>query len=127
MNAVLVDTSVWVNHFQRHNPTLVDLLSLDLALSHPMVVAELACGTPPAPRLRTLADIPVLPQARQASLDEVRELVEREKLYGLGCGLVDLALLTSTLLTPGSQLWTRDKRLAHLASRFAVVYTPALH
>lgn len=127
MNAVLVDTSVWVNHFQRHNATLVDLLSLDLALSHPMVVAELACGTPPAPRLRTLADIAVLPQARQASLDEVRELVEREKLYGLGCGLVDLALLTSTLLTPGSQLWTRDKRLAHLASRFAVVYTPALH
>lgn len=41
MNAVLVDTSVWVDHFQRHNETLVDLLSLDLALSHPMVVAEL--------------------------------------------------------------------------------------
>jgi len=127
MNAVLVDTSVWVDHFQRHNETLVDLSSLDLALSHPMVVAELACGTPPAPRLRTLADIAVLRQARQASLTEVRELVEREKLYGLGCGLVDLALLTSTLLTPGSQLWTRDKRLAQLALRFTVIYTPALH
>jgi len=127
MNAVLVDTSVWVDHFQRHNETLVDLLSLDLALSHPMVVAELACGTPPALRLRTLADIAVLRQARQASLTEVRELVEREKLYGLGCGLVDLALLTSTLLTPGSQLWTRDKRLAQLALRFTVIYTPALH
>ena len=127
MNAVLVDTSVWVDHFQRHNESLVDLLSLDLALSHPMVVAELACGTPPAPRLRTLADIAVLRQARQASLTEVRELVEREKLYGLGCGLVDLALLTSTLLTPGSQLWTRDKRLAQLATRFTLIYTPALH
>ena len=127
MNPVLVDTSVWVDHFQRHNETLVDLLSLDLALSHPMVVAELACGTPPAPRLRTLADIAVLRQARQASLDEVRDLVEREQLYGLGCGLVDLALLTSTLLTPGSQLWTRDKRLAQLAFRFTVIYTPALH
>ena len=127
MNAVLVDTSVWVDHFQHHNETLVDLLSLDLALSHPMVVAELACGTPPAPRLRTLADIAVLRQARQASLTEVRELVEQEKLYGLGCGLVDLALLTSTLLTPGSQLWTRDKRLAQLALRFTVIYTPALH
>jgi len=39
---------------------------------------------------------------------------------------VDLALLTSTLLTPGAQLWTRDKRLAQLASRFAVVYMSAL-
>ena len=102
-------------------------MSLDLALSHPMVVTELAWGTPPAPRLRTLADIAVLRQARQASLTEVRELVEREKLYGLGCGLVDLALLTSTLLTPGSQLWTRDKRLAQLATRFTVIYTPVLH
>lgn len=127
MNPVLVDTSVWVDHFKRHNEALTELLSLDLALTHPMVVTELACGTPPAPRMRTLTDIALLPQTRQATLNEVRELVEREKLFGLGCGLVDLALLTSILLTPGSSLWTRDKRLAQLAARFAVSYTPALH
>jgi hypothetical protein len=50
--------------------------------------------------------------------------IEREKLYGLGCGLVDMALLSSTLITPGARLWTFDKRLASLAGRFGVVHLP---
>ena len=124
---VLVDTSVWVDHFRRRNESLVDLLTLDLALTHPMIVTELACGAPPAPRARTLADIATLPQTRQAQLNEVRELIEREQLFGLGYGLVDLALLTSALLTPGAQLWTQDKRLVQLAQRFGIAYRPARH
>ena len=127
MNEVLVDTSVWVDHFRQTNESLVDLLSLDLVISHPMVVTELACGTPPAPRGRTLADIATLPQSRQASLAEVRELIEREQLFGLGCGLVDLTLLASTMLTTGARLWTLDQRLRRLAERFQVAYLPARH
>lgn len=126
MNGVLVDTSVWVDHFRNRNENLVSLLTLDLALSHPLVVTELACGTPPAPRSRTLSDIATLPQARQATLDEVRSFIEREKLYGLGCGVVDLALLASTLLTPGSRLWSLDRRLIELAQRFDLAFRPAL-
>jgi predicted nucleic acid-binding protein len=120
MTGILVDTSVWIAHFRNCNDTLVDLLALDLALSHPMVLTELACGTPPAPRVRTLSDIAMLPQTRQASLSEVRDLIERERLFGLGCGLVDLTLLASTLLTPGSRLWSLDKRLVQLAEQFDV-------
>lgn len=127
MNGVLIDTSVWVDHFRRSNEGLVNLLTLDLAFTHPMVVTELACGTPPAPRTRTLADVAALPHARQASLDEVRELIERQHLYGLGCGLVDLTLLASTLLTPGSRLWTMDQRLQRMAERFGVGYLPVRH
>jgi predicted nucleic acid-binding protein len=126
MEGVLVDTSVWVDHFRNRNENLVSLLTLDLALSHPLIVTELACGTPPAPRSRTLTDIATLPQARQATLDEVRSFIEREKLYGLGCGVVDLALLASTLLTPGSRLWSLDRRLVELAQRFDVAFRPAL-
>ena len=122
MNSVLVDTSVWVDHFRNRNDDLVGLLTLDLVLSHPLIVTELACGTPPAPRSRTLSDIATLPQARQATLDEVRSFIEREQLYGLGCGVVDLALLASTLLTPGSRLWSLDRRLAQLAQRFGVAF-----
>jgi len=126
MNAVLVDTSVWVDHFRNCNEDLVSLLMQDLVLSHPLIVTELACGTPPAPRSRTLADIATLPQARQATLDEVRGFIEREKLYGLGYGVVDLALLGSTLLTPGSRLWSLDRRLTQLAQRFDIAFVPAL-
>jgi len=127
MNGVLVDTSVWVDHFRRSNENLVDLLSLDMAITHPMVVTELACGTPPAPRARTLADIGTLAQARQASLPEVRERIERERLFGPGCGLVDLTLLASTMLTTGARLWTLDHRLHQLAERFHIAYLPIRH
>lgn len=125
--SVLVDTSVWVDHFRQRNAALIDLILLDQALMHPMVVAELACGTPPAPRERTLADIALLQGAHQASLQEVIAMVERDRLFGLGCGLVDLVLLASTRITPGARLWTLDKRLANLAKRFGVAHQAPVH
>ncbi|MEI6762417.1 MAG: PIN domain-containing protein [Betaproteobacteria bacterium] len=117
---VLVDTSVWVDHFRRPNAVLAELLALDQVLTHPLVVGELACGTPPEPRLRALNDMALLLPADQAAPDEMRDFIEREALFGLGCGLIDLTLLASTLLTPSAQLWTLDKRLASLAARFGV-------
>ena len=125
--AVLVDTSVWVDHFRRRNDVLVSLLVQDAALCHPMVLAELACGTPPAPRERTLGDIGLLKSVQQADLLETRAFVEGEKLFGLGCGLVDLVLLASTLISPGARLWTLDKRLGSIAQRFGVGYEPGFH
>ncbi|MHB0992471.1 MAG: type II toxin-antitoxin system VapC family toxin [Burkholderiales bacterium] len=127
MKGVLIDTSVWIDHFRKHNEILVNLLDLGFALAHPMILVELACGTPPAPRVRTLSDLGLLQQTQQASLREVIDFIEREKLYGLGCGLVDMVLLASTLITPGAELWTLDKRLAALSERFGVRHQPALH
>ena len=48
--------------------------------------------------------------------------IEREELYGIGCGIVDISLLASTLMTPGTRLWTLDKRLATLAARFDAAF-----
>ncbi|SOY61527.1 Ribonuclease VapC32 (plasmid) [Cupriavidus taiwanensis] len=124
---VLVDTSVWVGHFRQRNDALIRLMEADQVLTHPLVVAELACGTPPSPRAQTLGDIGLLQAARQATLGEVIALVEREQLYGLGCGLVDVTLLASTLITPGARLWTLDQRLSALSVRFGVGYRPRLH
>ncbi len=124
MSGVLIDTSVWVNHFRRRNEDVIRLLEQDRALMHPMVLLELACGTPPAPRVRTLADLGLLQGSRQASWREVMDFVEREQLYGLGCGLVDLTLLASALMTPGARLWSMDKRLAALALRFGISHAP---
>jgi len=120
---VLVDTSVWAGHFRNRSTTLTKLLLSDRVLTHPMVVAELACGTPPSPRAQTLSDIGLLEPADQASIAEVRILIEQEKLYGLGCGLVDIVLLASTLITPSARLWTFDKRLERLAERFDIHYS----
>jgi predicted nucleic acid-binding protein len=126
MTQVLVDTSVWVVHFRERSQSLVALLEWDAVVTHPMVVGELACGTPPS-RAQTLADLQRLRSTQQASVREVITFVERERLFGLGCGLVDLSLLASTLMTPGTQLWTLDRRLAALAERFGVAHGPKVH
>jgi len=125
--SVLIDTSVWIDHFRNRNDVLVDLIELDLALAHPMVIVEIACGTPLTPRIQTLNSMSLLQPCNQASFSEVMEFIEREGLYGLGCGLVDMSLLASTLITPGAELWTLDKRLAELAERFGVAHLPTLH
>lgn len=127
MSGVLVDTSVWVDHFRTRNEALVVLLHQDQALTHPMVIGEIACGTPPAPRSQTLADLGLLPMIQQVSIQETMAFVERESLYGQGCGLVDMVLLSSTLITPGAKLWTIDRRLAELATQFGVAYFVPAH
>lgn len=57
---VLVDTSVWVSHFKNTQPKLIEILNQDLVSCHPLVIAEIACGTPPNPRARTLGDLSLL-------------------------------------------------------------------
>jgi predicted nucleic acid-binding protein len=126
VNGVLVDTSIWVDHFRHQNPWLLDLLARDLVLAHPFIVGEIACGTPPR-RAQTLADLACLRSVQQAGLQETVAFIERENLSGLGCGLIDLMLLASALMTPGAALWTRDKRLSALAARWGVHHQPALH
>jgi len=124
---VLIDTSVWIDHFRRRNAALVHLIITDQALTHPLVLLELACGTPPAPRARSLHDIGLLRHVQQATWHEVMRFIDTERLYGQGCGGVDLTLLASTLMTPGAQIWTLDNRLAALARTLDVAYPRDAH
>ena len=122
MSLVLADTSVWVAHFRKPNAGLQTMLSADQVLCHPMVLLEIACGTPPAPRQRTLSDLRQLRSATVANTDETLALIEREQLQESGCGAVDLLLLGSVLLTSDAVLWTLDKNLEVLASRFDISF-----
>jgi len=123
MSLVLADTSVWVAHFRKPSPVLQTLLSADQLLCHPMVLIEIACGTPPAPRERTLSDLRQLRSATLANKDETLALIEREQLQDLGCGAIDLILLGSVLLTSDAVLWTLDKNLRALAARFDILFS----
>ena len=122
MGLVLTDTSVWIGHFRKPNPTLQALLSADQVLCHPMVLIEIACGTPPAPRERTLSYLKELRSATVANTDETLALIERERLQDSGCGAIDLQLLGSVLLTSDAVLWTFDKNLRALAARFEILF-----
>jgi len=127
MSLVLADTSVWVAHFRRANPVLQSLVRMDHVLCHPLIVLELACGTPPAPRERTLDDLKKLQQAVVATTDETLALIEREQFHNSRCGAIDMALLASALLTPDTLLWTIDKKLDALAARLSVAFSAASH
>jgi predicted nucleic acid-binding protein len=124
--AVLADSSVWVAHFRKPNGILQSLLAADQVLCHPLIVLELACGTPPAPRGRTLGDLRTLQQSVIATTEETLELIEQERLQDLGCGAVDMSLLASVLLTPDVLLWTVDKNLGALAARCGVTFNAAI-
>ncbi|MEQ5838876.1 PIN domain-containing protein [Paraburkholderia acidicola] len=124
---ILIDTSVWVDHFRRSNAELQQLLRVDVCVTHPLVVLELTCGMPPEPRAQVLSDIALLRQTRLATHAEVAGLIERERLYEVGCGAVDCTLLASTLLTPDTRFWTLDQRLRRLTERFDVCYVPRVH
>jgi predicted nucleic acid-binding protein len=124
---VLVDTSVWVAHFRKANADLAKLLVSNQVLGHPLVLAEIACGTPPSPREQTLGDLALIGQAHAASFTEIMTFIESEKLYGLGCGFVDIALLASACITPNAKLWTHDKKLMRLAKRLNVDFKLAVH
>jgi predicted nucleic acid-binding protein len=107
---ILVDTSVWVDHFRNGNERLTRLLLDQKVLTHPMIIGELACGTL-RNRTEILQLLGNLPQAVQASHTEVLHMIDERKLMGKGIGYVDAHLLASVLLTPGSQLWTLDRKL----------------
>ena len=117
---ILVDTSVWVDHFRSRDQALVDLLSNDRVAMHPFVRGELALGNlkPRAEILRLLAD---LPPSSVADESELLHIVENRKLMGLGIGLIDAHLLASALLDK-SKLFTRDKRLLAAATMLKIAH-----
>jgi predicted nucleic acid-binding protein len=125
LTRVLTDSSVWVAHFRKANPTLQSLLAADQILCHPLIVIEIACGTPPAPRERTLADLNRLTASTIATTNETLNLIQREQFRDSGCGAIDMVLLASVLLTPGAVLWTVDKNLDALSTRMGVAFRGA--
>ncbi len=85
-------------------------------LAHPWVTGELALGHL-SQRSEILGLLRNLPQAKAATDVEVLALIDNHQLFGLGIGYVDAHLLAATMLTTGSRLWTRDKRLAEVAAQ----------
>lgn len=116
---ILVDTSVWVDHLRVGDTIVEALLEFGRVLVHPFVVGELALGKL-RQRQAILASLQDLPRANAASDQEVLHFIERYALAGLGIGYVDVHLLAATQLTPGSSLWTRDKRLSAVAERLGL-------
>ncbi|HJX14939.1 MAG TPA: PIN domain-containing protein [Candidatus Deferrimicrobiaceae bacterium] len=110
---MLVDTSVWVDHFRRRNAALAERLNRGEVRSHPFVTGELSCGNLRR-RKEILSLLTALPRAAVAGHEEALAFVEANRLMGRGIGWVDVHLLASARLT-GIPLWTLDRRLREVA------------
>jgi predicted nucleic acid-binding protein len=118
---VLVDTSVWVNHFRRGEHHLSKLLMDAEVACHSFIIGELACANI-SNRAEILKLLRSLPLAPAINLDEYLYFVEQNQLYGTGIGFVDVHLLASAKLA-GMPLWTNDKKLQHAASGLDLFYS----
>jgi len=117
---VLVDTSVWVNHFRQGSRRLEGLLMDAEVMCHPFIIGELVCGNLQN-RNEIISLLQSLPMALIIEFDEFLFFIERNQLMGKGVGLVDVHLLASAQLT-GVPLWTADKRLKSAADQLELAF-----
>lgn len=120
MTRVLVDTSVWIDHFRSGVSRLRELLLADAVLCHPFVVGELACGNLKN-RTEILAMLQSLPPTPPVSHEEVLHLIDHHQLMGAGLGWVDMHLLASARLARAA-FWTADRPLRKAATALEISY-----
>jgi predicted nucleic acid-binding protein len=118
---ILVDTSVWIDHFRQASRTLSSLLDRDEVILHPFVLGELACGNL-SNRKEIIALLHALPVVIKADDDEIIFFIERHALMGRGVGLIDMHLLASCHIDKCS-LWTKDRRLNGVAIEMGIQYS----
>jgi predicted nucleic acid-binding protein len=119
---ILVDTSIWIDHLRKGDATLTELLEQRRVVAHPFVTGELSLGSL-RQREIVLSSLQELPQAEVARDDEVLHFIAHKALFGLRIGYIDAHLLASVQLTPGTSIWTRDKRLLAAAERLSLAAT----
>jgi predicted nucleic acid-binding protein len=115
---MLVDTSVWIDHFRRRNAMLSDLLEQGHVWTHEFVIGELACGNL-ANRRRILNYLSELPRVSTAAHAEVLRFLQSRRLIGRGLGWVDLHLLASSLVAR-IPFWSIDERLSVVARQLGL-------
>lgn len=118
---ILVDTSVWIQHFRSSDARLVAALNDEEVLTHPYVIGELACGNL-RNRHEILDLLRQMPSAPVASDVEALQFIESRRLNGRGIGFVDVHLLASTALSNSAGLWTHDKRLDAIAGSLRLAF-----
>jgi predicted nucleic acid-binding protein len=115
---ILVDTSVWVDHFRAADSRLAELLEDGQVLCHSFVAGELACGNLRR-RPEVLAPLADLPRLPALPTEDVMRFVDDNRLMGKGLGWVNVHLLAAAVASRET-LWTKDRRLTAAANRLGV-------
>jgi predicted nucleic acid-binding protein len=117
---VLVDTSVWINHFQSGDMHLETLLIDGEVVCHTHIIGELGCGNI-SNRKEIISLLLALPRAPLIEFDEYLYFIEQNQLSGKGIGFVDIHLLASAQLSQ-TPLWATGMRLKTASSELNLQY-----
>jgi hypothetical protein len=120
---ILVDTSIWADHFGRRNADLDSLIRRETLVCHAFVTAEIALGNLADPE-GTLWMLEAMPQVLVATHVELMTLIRSANLAGSGVGFFDAHLLAACRLS-GARLWTKDRRLRVQADALGVSWNPS--
>lgn len=118
---LLVDTSVWIDHFHRADAELQAALRAGSVWTHAVVIGELAAGRL-ARRGEVITLLRKLPRADEIDLDEGLHLLNAHELSGKGLSWSDVQLLAAAKIDHCT-LWTRDRALKSAAARLQLAYT----
>lgn len=116
---ILIDTAIWIDHLHKAEPKLVDLLGLDEAGCHPLIIQQIALGSM-RQRDVVLDLLSRLHQFPTIGHHEILHLANHHRLWGRGLTAIDVHLMAAVALVRGSSLWTRDKRLKSACSDIGV-------
>ena len=112
---ILVDTSVWIDHFRQGEERLLELLEAKSVVTHPLIIEKLACGHLKS-RREIIHLMQTLPSAPAVSHQEILFLIDQRTLYGAGLGAIDVHLIAAAMLG-GTLLWSKDKAMTREARR----------
>lgn len=115
---ILIDTSVWADHFRRDLPEIGRLAVSGEVVHHPFVTGELAMGNP-ADRTTMIEVLAALPQAKVVDARDFLAFIERTRIFGTGLGFVDAHLLAAAHAGE-HRVWSSDKRLIREAARLGL-------
>jgi predicted nucleic acid-binding protein len=117
---VLVDTSIWVDHFNLGDNSLKYLLNENDVATHPFILGELACGNIKNRKL-IFTFLNALPSISEISKEEFYLILDQHRLFGIGLGFIDIHLLASALISQ-CLIYTRDKILLASAIKLKIAY-----
>lgn len=113
---ILVDSSVWIQHFKKTDSFLVNSLKEDRVVVHPLIIQEISLGHIKNREL-IIELVSYLHIAPTASHQQIQEFILKNKLAGSGVGVIDIHLLYAAVRGKLS-IYTFDKSLNKLSKKF---------
>ena len=120
---IVIDTSIWVDHFRAPDSRLVRLIAHDGIVQHPFVTGEIVVGNLHR-RDRAIWGLRNLPRLEPVDEAAFHDFLEAAELFGTGLGFVDIHLLAATATRDKAGIWTRDRRMKEHAERLGLLSEP---